>query len=47
MGDPVIGFGFLATATGLLTVVQLFAAVVAALCLLDTLALARKRRRLA
>jgi len=46
VGDPVIGFGFLATVTGV-TAVQLFAVVVAALCLLDTLALARKRRRLA
>ncbi|MFD0392710.1 hypothetical protein ACFQ3Z_07755 [Streptomyces nogalater] len=46
VGVPVIGVGFLATVTGLLTAVQLFAAVVAALCLLDTLALARKRREL-
>ncbi|WP_335941536.1 MFS transporter [Streptomyces sp. PTD5-9] len=47
VGVPVIGVGFLATSTGLLTAVQLFAAVVAVLCLLDTLALARKRRELA
>jgi MFS family permease len=47
VGIPVIGVGFLATGTGLLTAVQLFAAVVAALCLLHTLALARKRRELA
>ncbi|MEU8630216.1 MFS transporter [Streptomyces sp. NPDC048669] len=47
VGVPVIGVGLLATATGLLTAVQIFAAVVAALCLLDTLALARKPRQLA
>lgn len=47
VGVPVIGVGFLATVTGLLTAVQLFAAVVAALCLLDMLALAGKRRQAA
>lgn len=47
VGVPVIGVGLLATATGLLTAVQIFAAVVAALCLLDMLALARKPRQLA
>ncbi|MCI3935085.1 MFS transporter [Streptomyces sp. AN091965] len=45
VGVPVIGVGLLATGTGLLAAVQLFAAVVAALCLLDMLLLARKHRR--
>ncbi|EPH41387.1 MFS transporter [Streptomyces aurantiacus] len=47
VGVPVIAVGFLATVTGLLTAVQLFASVVAALCLLDMAALTRKRRQLA
>lgn len=47
VGVPVIGVGFLATVTGLLTAVQLFAAVVSVLCLLDMAALIRKRRQLA
>ncbi|QLH19365.1 MFS transporter [Streptomyces sp. Rer75] len=44
VGVPVIGVGFLATATGLLQAVQLFAGVVAVLCLVDLAVLARKRR---
>ncbi|MEV6122736.1 MFS transporter [Streptomyces sp. NPDC052077] len=45
VGAPVIGVGFLAASTGLLTAVQLFAAAVALLCLLDAFALARKSKR--
>ncbi|KOU38751.1 MFS transporter [Streptomyces sp. WM6378] len=45
VGVPVIGVGFLAAATGLLEAVQLFAAVVAALCLIDLAILARSRRQ--
>ncbi|WP_181793499.1 hypothetical protein [Streptomyces sp. WELS2] len=42
MGVPVMGVGLLATTTGLLTAVRLFTALVAALCLLDPAAPARR-----
>jgi MFS family permease len=45
VGVPVIGVGFLATAAGLLPAVQVFACIVAGLCLLTLLALARPGRR--
>ncbi len=42
VGVPVMGVGLLATTTGLLTAVRLFTALVAALCLLDPAAPARR-----
>lgn len=47
VGLPVIGVGFLATAVGLLTAVQWFGCVVAALCIIVMCALVRARRRAA
>lgn len=44
-GLPVIGVGFLATVTSLLTTVQCFAVVTALLCAAMLLALARHRSR--
>ncbi|MET8562704.1 hypothetical protein ABZV75_19650 [Streptomyces flaveolus] len=44
VGVPLVDVGFLTTVTGLLTAVPIFATVVAALCLLGTLVLTRKRR---
>jgi hypothetical protein len=44
VGLPVIGVGFLATTTGLLTAVQYFALAAAALCLTLRLALTRAGR---
>jgi hypothetical protein len=45
VGVPAIGVGFLATTAGLLTAVQSFALVVAALCLVVLLALTGRARR--
>jgi predicted MFS family arabinose efflux permease len=45
VGLPVVGVGFLATVTDLLTAVRCFAAVTAALCVAVLLLLARARRR--
>ncbi|MFE1775558.1 MFS transporter [Streptomyces sp. NPDC059008] len=47
VGVPVISVGFLAAVTGLLGAVQLFTAVVAVLCLIDLVVLARGRNKLA